>query len=37
VNRGPGNAVFTDKENGIEIRIIEKIGDPYRIRISKTE
>ena len=31
----PGKEVFTDKENGIEIRIIEKIGDSYRIRISK--
>ena len=33
----PGKAVFTDKENGIEIRIVEKIGDSYRIRISKTK
>lgn len=31
----PGKAVFTDKENGIEIRIIEKTGDSYKIRISK--
>jgi hypothetical protein len=31
----PGKAVFTDKENGIEIRIVENIGDSYRIRISK--
>lgn len=31
----PGKGVFTDKENGIEVRIVEKIGDSYRIRISK--
>jgi len=31
----PGKEVFTDKENGIEIRIIEKIGNSYRIRVSK--
>jgi hypothetical protein len=30
----PGKGVFTDKKNGIEIRLIEKIGDSYRIRIS---
>jgi hypothetical protein len=30
----PGRDVFTDKKNGIEIRIIEKIEDSYRIRIS---
>ncbi len=32
----PGKAVFTDKENGIEIRIVEKIGNSYKIRVSKT-
>ena len=32
----PGKAVFTDKENGIEIRLIEKTGDSYKVRISKT-
>ena len=31
----PGKAVFTDKENGIEIRLIEKTGDSYKVRISK--
>ena len=31
----PGKDVFTDKENGIEIRIIEKINASYKIRISK--
>ncbi len=31
----PGKEVFIDKKNGIEIRIIEKIGSSYRIRISK--
>ena len=31
----PRKEVFTDKENGIEIRIIEKIGNSYRIRVSK--
>lgn len=32
----PGKGLFTDKKNGIEIRIVEKIGDSYRIRISQT-
>jgi len=27
--------VFTDKETGIEIKIVEKVRDSYRIRISK--
>jgi hypothetical protein len=31
----PGKEVFIDKKNNIEIRLIEKIGDSYRIRISK--
>jgi hypothetical protein len=31
----PGKGVFIDKQNGIGIRIIEKIDDSYRIRISK--
>jgi hypothetical protein len=31
----PDKDVFTDKENGIEIRIIEKINASYKIRISK--
>jgi hypothetical protein len=31
----PGNGVFTDKKNGIEIRLIEQIGDSYRTCISK--
>ena len=31
----PGKEVFIDKESSIEIRIIEKIGNSYRIRISK--
>jgi hypothetical protein len=31
----PGKDVFTDKENGIEIRIVEKIENSYRIRVSK--
>ena len=31
----PGKEVFIDKKNGIEIRIIEKMGSSYRIRISK--
>ena len=31
----PGKEVFIDKENSIEIRIIEKIGNSYRIRVSK--
>jgi hypothetical protein len=31
----PGKGVFTDKKNDIGIRIIEKIDDSYRIRISK--
>jgi hypothetical protein len=26
---------LTSKENAIEIRIVEKIGDSYRTRISK--
>lgn len=30
----PGKERFTDKRNGVEIRIVEKIGDSYRIRIS---
>jgi hypothetical protein len=30
-----GKAVFVDKKNGIEIRLIEKIDDSYRIRIGK--
>lgn len=30
-----GKEVFTDKENGIEIRIVEKIETSYRIRVSK--
>jgi hypothetical protein len=33
----PGKEVFIDKENSIEIRIIEKIGNSYRIRITKTK
>ena len=31
----PGKGVFTDGKNGIQIRIIEKIGNSYRIRVSK--
>jgi len=31
----PGKGVFTDKKNGIEIRIIQKIDDSYRIRVNK--
>jgi M6 family metalloprotease-like protein len=31
----PGKEVFIDKKNGIEIRLVEKLGDSYRIRISK--
>ena len=31
----PGKEVFIDKENSIEIRIVEKIGNSYRIRVSK--
>jgi hypothetical protein len=31
----PGKGVFTDKKDGIEIRLIEKINDSYKIRISK--
>jgi len=31
----PGKGVFTDKKNRIEIRIMEKVNDSYRIRISK--
>jgi hypothetical protein len=31
----PGKEVFTDKENDFEIRIVEKIGSSYRIRVSK--
>jgi hypothetical protein len=30
----PGKEVFIDKKNKIEIRIVEKIGDSYKIRIS---
>jgi len=30
----PRNSLFTDEKNGIEIRIMEKIGDSYKIRIS---
>jgi hypothetical protein len=30
----PGKSLFTDEKNGIEIRIIEKISDSYKIRIS---
>lgn len=30
----PGKAVFTDKENDVEIRIMEKTDKSYRIRIS---
>jgi hypothetical protein len=30
----PGKAEFTDKKNNIEIRIIEKAGNSYKIRIS---
>ena len=33
----PDKAVFTDKDNGIEIRLVEKIGNAYKIRISKVE
>jgi hypothetical protein len=29
----PGKAVYTDKEKGIEIRLMEKNGDSYRIRV----
>ncbi len=31
----PNKGVFTDKENGIEIRLVEKVGDSYKIRVSK--
>ena len=31
----PGKGAFTDKKNGIEIRLIEKMDDSCRIRISK--
>jgi hypothetical protein len=30
----PGKEVFVDKKNKIEIRIVERIGDSYRVRIS---
>jgi hypothetical protein len=30
----PGKGVFIDKKNKIEIQIVEKIGDSYKIRIS---
>jgi len=33
----PDKAVFMDKDNGIEIKLIEKIGNAYKIRISKIE
>ena len=33
----PDKAVFTDKDNGIEIRLVEKIGNSYKIRISKVK
>ena len=33
----PGKEVFIDKENSIEIRIIEKIGNSYRLRVSKVK
>lgn len=33
----PDKGVFTDKDNGIEIRLVEKIGNAYKIRISKIE
>lgn len=32
---GSDSRNLTSKENGIEIRIVEKIGDSYRTRISK--
>lgn len=32
----PDNSVFIDRENNIEIRLIEKIGASYRIRIGRT-
>jgi hypothetical protein len=31
----PDRAVFTDPRNGIDIRLIEKIGDAYKIRIAR--
>ena len=31
----PGKSAFTDTKNGIEIRLMEKIDDSYRIRIRK--
>ncbi len=33
----PDKGVFTDKDNDIEIRLVEKIGNAYKIRISKIE
>jgi hypothetical protein len=30
----PGKGVFTDKQNDVEIRVVEKIDKSYRIRIS---
>ena len=30
----PGRGVFSDKKNGIEIRLVERIGDAFRIRIG---
>ena len=33
----PGKPVFTDKENGMEIRLVEKIGNAYKIRVNKIE
>jgi hypothetical protein len=33
----PGKRVFTDRKNRIEIRIVERTGDSYRICISRGE
>jgi len=33
----PDKAVFTDKDNDIEIRLVEKIGNAYKVRISEIE
>ncbi len=30
----PDKAVFTDKQNNLEIRIVEKVGRSYRVRVS---
>ncbi|RJR45269.1 MAG: hypothetical protein C4576_12280 [Desulfobacteraceae bacterium] len=31
----PAKAVFTDRKNGVELRLLERAGDSYRIRVGR--